>query len=142
MRPILLCAVALAAAATPASATVEHSTLEGGTEGIFLSGEIGVGNAVIGHYLSQLGLSEKAVIFATSASPYTISWLIAANSADADIGFEAAPPSLPRPPESFLALSGPLQKAQADPAQVAAAPEPGNQVAPRCRRWKRWRRRR
>ena len=220
----ILGAFALTLVAAPAAATVEHSTLAGGTEGIYLTGEIqasdgaafrelagqfanamvflespggdivpaieigklirqhgyttvvladgtctsscaliwlagtprylspegnlgfhagyteeggrrletGVGNAVIGFYLSQLNLSEKAVIFATSASPYTIAWLNAANSGDAEIGFEPAPASLPRPPESFLALSGPLQKAKAAPAPTKAesAPDPAKDDPP------------
>jgi hypothetical protein len=34
--------------------------------------ETGVGNAIVGHYLSQLDLSEDATVFATIASPYEI----------------------------------------------------------------------
>lgn len=37
--------------------------------------ETGVGNAVIGHYLSSLNLPQSAVIFATTASPNEILWL-------------------------------------------------------------------
>jgi hypothetical protein len=60
--------------------------------------ETGVGNAMVGHYLSQIGLSEDAAVFATIASPYEINWLTPDNSAEAGIPFEAAPQSLPRPP--------------------------------------------
>jgi hypothetical protein len=34
--------------------------------------ETGVGNAMVGHYLSQLELSEDAAVFATIASPYVV----------------------------------------------------------------------
>lgn len=51
--------------------------------------ETGVGNAVVGHYLSQLNLPEKAVIFATSASPESITWLN--DSASSGIHFEVFP---------------------------------------------------
>lgn len=50
--------------------------------------ETGVGNAIVGHYLSQLNLSERAVIFATSASPRTITWLNAQNKMSSGIDFE------------------------------------------------------
>lgn len=35
----------------------------------------GVGNALVGHYLSQLGFGEKTVVFATLAPPEKILWL-------------------------------------------------------------------
>lgn len=35
----------------------------------------GIGNALIGAYLSQLGFSQDAIIFVTSASPDAITWL-------------------------------------------------------------------
>jgi hypothetical protein len=59
--------------------------------------ETGVGNAMVGHYLAQLELSEDAAVFATIASPYEINWLNAANSGEADIAFEAIPAALPAP---------------------------------------------
>lgn len=37
--------------------------------------EAGVGNAIVGRYLTQLNLPERAVIFATVASPDDIQWL-------------------------------------------------------------------
>lgn len=37
--------------------------------------ETGVGNALVGHYLSQLGFGEKTVVFATLAPPEKILWL-------------------------------------------------------------------
>jgi hypothetical protein len=80
--------------------------------------ETGVGNAMVGYYLSQLDLSENAAVFATIASPYEINWLTAENSGEAGIAFEAAPASLPVPRRvaraaSKLTGSRPmLQKAQ------------------------------
>lgn len=50
--------------------------------------ETGVGNAMVGHYLSQLNLPEKAVIFATSASPHSITWLTPANKNSSGIDFQ------------------------------------------------------
>jgi hypothetical protein len=37
--------------------------------------ETGVGNALIGSYLGQLGLSEKAVVYITKAAPTAMTWL-------------------------------------------------------------------
>jgi hypothetical protein len=53
--------------------------------------ESGVANALIGHYLSQLGLSQRAVVFATKASPDQISWLTKGNKVDAGIEFTDLP---------------------------------------------------
>lgn len=50
--------------------------------------ETGLGNAVVGHYLAQLGYSEAAVIFATSAPPDKIVWLNAANGPASGIEYE------------------------------------------------------
>lgn len=49
--------------------------------------ETGVGNALVGHYLSQMNLSDRAVIFATSASPYQIRWLNEGNKVSSGIEF-------------------------------------------------------
>jgi hypothetical protein len=37
--------------------------------------ETGLGNALVGRYLTQLGLPEQAIIFATAAHPESIAWL-------------------------------------------------------------------
>ncbi len=80
--------------------------------------ETGVGNAMVGHYLAQLDLSEDAAVFATIASPYEINWLTPENSGEAGIAFEATPASLPaprRPASTNPKLAGNnqmLQKAQ------------------------------
>lgn len=81
--------------------------------------ETGVGNAMVGHYLSQLQLSEGATVFATIASPEQMNWLTPENSGEAEISFEAAPRSLPVPSRLASAGTRPggnpqmLQKAQA-----------------------------
>jgi len=66
--------------------------------------ESGVANALIGNYLTLLNLPEKAIIFATRASPKEISWLTSHNKRVAGIDFEDFPAnesqaaSLPSPP--------------------------------------------
>lgn len=59
--------------------------------------ETGVGNAMVGHYLSRLDLPEDAAVFATIASPYEINWLTPENSVEAGITFEAVPAALATP---------------------------------------------
>lgn len=56
--------------------------------------ETGVGNAIVGHYLSLLNLPQSAVIFATSASPNDITWLDGSNTEQSGIDYrsmDAAP---------------------------------------------------
>lgn len=50
--------------------------------------ESGVANALIGSYLTSLGLPRSAIIFATTAPPDEILWLTAANKRMAAIDFE------------------------------------------------------
>lgn len=50
--------------------------------------ESGVANALVGRYLTQLELPERAIIFATSASPDSIKWLKASDEATSGITFE------------------------------------------------------
>jgi hypothetical protein len=53
--------------------------------------ETGVGNALVGHYLGLLNLPEKAVVFATAASPTEILWLNETNMNRAGIDFRPFP---------------------------------------------------
>lgn len=53
--------------------------------------ETGVGNALVGHYLSQLGYGEKAVIFATSAPPDKLLWLNTETSQNSGISYDLQP---------------------------------------------------
>jgi hypothetical protein len=51
--------------------------------------ESGSANAVVGAYLNQLGMSEKAVIYVTSAPPEGIEWLTSDTADQVGIPFEA-----------------------------------------------------
>jgi hypothetical protein len=50
--------------------------------------ESGVGNAIVGRYLTLLNLPERALIFATSASPDHLNYLTIANAAKTGIDVE------------------------------------------------------
>lgn len=50
--------------------------------------ETGLGNALVGRYLTLLNLPEKAIIFATAASPEQVLWLTSENMRAAGIEFE------------------------------------------------------
>ncbi len=90
--------------------------------------ETGVGNAIVGFYLSQLGLSQKAVVFATSASPYDIASLDADNSAEAEIGFETALDVLPQADRALLVDASMLQKAKVAVALTPGSDKPGGRT--------------
>lgn len=53
--------------------------------------ETGLGNALVGHYLSQLGFSERVVIFATLAPPDKILWLNNETASSSGIDFKFFP---------------------------------------------------
>jgi hypothetical protein len=60
--------------------------------------ETGVGNAVVGSYYASLGLSERAIVFATSASPSAMNWLTLDNAKAAGIevsAFDASAKAMP-----------------------------------------------
>ena len=82
--------------------------------------ETGVGNAIVGYYLAQLSLPEKAAVFATIAPPQDFNWLTAENSGEAGISFESAVQSLPAPDVALFNPAAPLQKAGAVAAAVAS----------------------
>ena len=44
--------------------------------------ETGVGNALLGSYLGQLGLSDTAVVYVTKAAPTTMTWLTAKDASN------------------------------------------------------------
>lgn len=64
--------------------------------------ETGLGNALVGRYLTLLNLPEKAVLFATAAPPDRVLWLTAETMDDAGIEFkpfgerEVSPPPIVR----------------------------------------------
>lgn len=53
--------------------------------------ETGVGNALVGLYLSQLGFGEKTVVFATMAPPDKILWLNSKTASMSGIEFDLIP---------------------------------------------------
>ena len=54
-----------------------------------LPSESGVGNALVGSYLTQIGLSETAVVYITQAAPTEMTWLNLRNAKQ--IGIEVLP---------------------------------------------------
>lgn len=85
--------------------------------------ESGVANALIGHYLSQLGLSQRAVVFATKASPEQISWLTKDNKVDAGIEFTDLPSN--RSENGRQATPPPVRTVVTPPPiQVVVSPPP------------------
>lgn len=91
--------------------------------------ESGLANALIGHYLSQMGLSQRAVVFATKASPYEISWLTKLNSNEAGIDFTDLPSTSRRPGKIEQRPAAlPVQTVVVPPpVQTVVAPMPGDQ---------------
>jgi hypothetical protein len=110
--------------------------------------ETGLGNALVGHYLGLLNLPEKAVVFATAASPTEILWLDQSNMSKAGIDFQPFPtanssPSAgpsrtvahaPAPSRGLKwtplqsAQSAPVQQAQAAPVTPISAPTMANAI--------------
>jgi Peptidase family M23 len=57
--------------------------------------ESGLGNALVGRYLTQLNLSENAVVFVTLAPPQRMNWLTRKNAASSNIQFSSV--DIPNP---------------------------------------------
>jgi hypothetical protein len=92
--------------------------------------ETGVGNALVGHYLSQLGFGEKTVVFATLAPPDKILWLNAETTAMSGIEFDLLPSTSSRerknksaqpPATPSTSVKSPANRQEYD--LVTAAPE-------------------
>lgn len=66
--------------------------------------ESGVGNALVGRYFAVLNLSQRAIVFATSAKPTEMNWLTVTNAEDSGFAvkviddFPAEKSDLPNPP--------------------------------------------
>lgn len=60
--------------------------------------ETGMGNAMVGAYLNELGLSEEAIIYITSADPRSMRWLTAKDAATFNIELETLPTRNAQPP--------------------------------------------
>lgn len=81
--------------------------------------ETGVGNALVGHYLSQLGFGEKTVVFATLAPPEKILWLNDKTASMSGIEFTTIPDDKKRStPKVANRQSAP------PPITIAVAPPP------------------
>jgi len=55
--------------------------------------ESGPGNAILGAYLNQLGLSEKAILYITHAAPTSMQWMSMAEAAEFGIAVTKLPPA-------------------------------------------------
>jgi hypothetical protein len=55
--------------------------------------ESGPGNAILGAYLNQLGLSEKAIIYITHAAPTSMQWMSMEEAAEYGITVAKLPPA-------------------------------------------------
>ncbi|WFR97591.1 hypothetical protein [Rhizobium tumorigenes] len=66
--------------------------------------EYGAANALVGAYLNQLGLSDKAVVYVTSAPPEGVEWLTAATASDVGIAYEAIAAEAPAVSEPSIKL--------------------------------------
>lgn len=80
--------------------------------------ETGMGNALVGHYLSQLGLGQKSVMFATAAPPDKVLWLDTNTASLSAIEYTTIPDG-EQPASSGLPSS---QQTRTEPARIAVAP--------------------
>jgi len=84
--------------------------------------ETGLGNALIGHYLSQLGMGQKTVIFATAAAPDKILWLDAKTASLSAIEYETIPS------DKGPNLQGKTAEGQPTLEPIAIAPQPDHRL--------------
>jgi len=102
--------------------------------------ETGIGNAVVGAYLTRIGLPISAVIYITKASPDAITWLTPADAQKVGIEFSfiedafpnksanpLTPPQSQRPPEAQPSSSPSPQPAQKQEVAVVTPPSPQKQ---------------
>ncbi|BCG79901.1 COG3904 family protein [Mesorhizobium sp. 113-3-3] len=79
--------------------------------------ETGVGNALIGAYLNQLGLSQNAIVFVTSAPPEGMAWLSGEKANGLGLQFAAYQTNA----TSSDNVEAPIAPEPYDPMRVAAA---------------------
>lgn len=79
--------------------------------------ETGVGNALIGAYLNQLGLSQNAIVFVTSAPPEGMAWLSGEKANGLGLQFTAYQTNA----TSSDTVEAPIAPEPYDPMRVAAA---------------------
>jgi hypothetical protein len=110
------------------------------------TGEVsGVGNALVGSYLTRLGLSYDAVLYATSAPPDDIKWLTPADARQVGIDVRVLDPgertehpatAVPRTLSDLAAESEPKPAAAPRPRTLSdlaaeSAPKPAAPAPPR-----------
>lgn len=87
--------------------------------------ETGQGNALIGAYLNQLGLSEKAVLYITGAAPEDMAWLTPDEAEDLGIPMQRLGGTAPARAPTRIATPAPTAPAApAEPRFFRPAPEP------------------
>jgi hypothetical protein len=97
--------------------------------------ETGVGNALLGSYLGQLGLPEQAIIYITKAAPNSMTWLDVAEANQRGIYVAklddkpkvASPPNTHAKPQVASAPSAPSKTQAPEAPQTPQAP-PGDQA--------------
>lgn len=97
--------------------------------------ESGVGNALVGAYLNQIGLPDNAIVYVTSAPPEGIEWLTADKAPTVGISYQqlrwensAAPPEKVRafqydPMATVAAFYSALSAADGESASALVVPE-------------------
>src|SRR5262249_10461972 len=80
--------------------------------------ESGAGNALIGGYLNELGLSAKAIVSMTSAGPMEMAWLTDDRAKAWGVAIETMQPARPIP-----IAARPTQQATRRAPQSPAAPQ-------------------
>lgn len=87
--------------------------------------ETGQGNALIGAYLNQLGLSEKAVLYITGAAPEDMAWLTPDEAEDLGIPMQRSGGTAPARAPTRIATPAPAApSAPAEPRFFRPGPEP------------------
>jgi hypothetical protein len=79
--------------------------------------ESGPGNAILGAYLNQLGLSERAILYITHAAPTSMQWMSIAEAAEYGIAVAKLPPPPVRPGPGSAAVA---QYPEGSPEQRAS----------------------
>lgn len=67
--------------------------------------ESGSGNAILGAYLNQLGLSEEAILYITKTAPTSIQWMNLRDANEHGIAVATLSPQYAIPPSSAVAIA-------------------------------------
>lgn len=92
--------------------------------------ETGQGNALIGAYLNQLGLSDRAVLYITGAAPADMAWLNPKDAEDVGIAVRRMAAAAAPQPQRTPQPTPPPQTARPAPPAPAPAPAPTPAPAP------------